>query len=41
MKSENLIKLKSAGFKVPKFIIIQNLGNKDEFMPVDDDNVSF
>lgn len=32
MKSENLIKLKSAGFKVPKFIIIQNLGNKDEFI---------
>lgn len=32
MKSDNLIKLNKAGFKVPKFIIIQNLGSKDEFI---------
>ena len=32
MKSDNLIKLNKAGFKVPKFVIIQNLGSKDEFI---------
>jgi len=32
MKSDNLIKLNKAGLKVPKFLIIQNLGNADEFI---------
>ena len=32
MKSDNLIKLNKAGFKVPKFVIIQNLRSKDEFI---------